>query len=407
MGIAAGASTLASAVTNNATVGGSLGVTGATLNDALNVSGLQLLQVWSGATTLLLQQQKLFCWRNGVVGHTALDTVTAGISTVSTIDVTGAAAVGANLTVAGTSTVDGIFTANSAAQFNTTADVTGDLTVGGATALTSTLDVTGATTLTSVSTSGLATLAAAQINGIMAVSGAAALNGPVATGDTLDVTGATTLDSTLDVTGNTTLTTLTVSGLATLQSSLDLTGDLTINGTKFSIAAATGNAHVGGSINAEDTVTAPEFSGELSGAAVSTSADGLVNTGITTVTNTIEVKSDDGSVAGIDLFDDVNNTYYSRLQSATNAQLTGNVEVTMPTVSGNMLVGDANISNSVNTSGIITATSFVGPLTGNADTATTLETAREFSIIGDVDAPAVSFDGSGNVVLIQLWIQLA
>mgnify|MGYP007000322003 len=95
----------------------------------------------------------------------------------------------------------------------------------------------------------------------------------------------------------------------------------------------------------------------------------------------------------------VNNTYYSRLKSATNAQLTGNVEVTMPTVSGNMLVGDANISNSVNTSGIITATSFVGPLTGNADTVTALQTAREFSIIGDVDAPAVSFDATGNVVL--------
>ena len=54
----------------------------------------------------------------------------------------------------------------------------------------------------------------------------------------------------------------------------------------------------------------------------------------------------------------------------------------MPTVSGNMLVGDADISNSVNTSGIMP--SFVGPLTGNADTATTLETAREFSIIGDI-----------------------
>ena len=124
-----------------------------------------------------------------------------------------------------------------------------------------------------------ATLAHAQINGI----GKWCFcyrTGAVTTGDTLGVTGATTLDSTLDVTGNTTLTTLTVSGLATLQSSLDLTGDLTINGTKFSIAADTGDASVGGSINADDTVTAPEFSGELSGAAVSTSADGLVNTGI-------------------------------------------------------------------------------------------------------------------------------
>ena len=400
--LTAGASTLASAaVTNNATVGGSLGVTGATtLSDTLNVSGATTLaDLTAGATTLASSSvtgNSTVGGNFGVVGHTALDTVTAGISTVSTLDVTGPAAVGANLTVAGTSTVDGVFTANAAAQFNTTASVTDTLTVGGATALTSTLDVTGATTLDVVNagdttvttfTAGDSTLASATVTGAATV------------GTTLGVTGATSLSDTLDVTGNTTLTTLTVSGLATLQSSLDLTGDLTINGTKFSIAAATGNANVGGSLDAEDTITAPEFSGELLGAAVSTSADGLVNTGITTVTNTIEVKSDDGSVAGIDLFDDVDNTYYSRLQSATNAQLTGNVEVTMPTVSGNMLVGDANISNSVNTSGIITATSFVGPLTGNADTATTLETAREFSIIGDVDAPVVSFDGSGNVVL--------
>ena len=55
-------------------------------------------------------------------------------------------------------------------------------------------------------------------------------------------------------------------------------------------------------------------------------------------------------------------------------------------------------------SGIITATSFSGPIsgavTGNADTATALETARDFSVSGDVaTASAVSFDGTGNVDL--------
>jgi len=40
-----------------------------------------------------------------------------------------------------------------------------------------------------------------------------------------------------------------------------------------------------------------------------------------------------------------------------------------------------------------------GDLTGNADTATTLATARDFSLTGDVAASAVSFDGSGNVEL--------
>ncbi len=41
-----------------------------------------------------------------------------------------------------------------------------------------------------------------------------------------------------------------------------------------------------------------------------------------------------------------------------------------------------------------------GDLTGNADTATTLATARNFTTSGDATAPAVSFDGSGNVDLV-------
>lgn len=44
----------------------------------------------------------------------------------------------------------------------------------------------------------------------------------------------------------------------------------------------------------------------------------------------------------------------------------------------------------------ITATSFVGPVTGSA---TTLATPRNFSLTGDVTAPAVSFNGSSNVTL--------
>jgi len=49
--------------------------------------------------------------------------------------------------------------------------------------------------------------------------------------------------------------------------------------------------------------------------------------------------------------------------------------------------------------GVVTATSFVGDITGNADTATTLETARNFSASGDATASSVSFNGSGNVDL--------
>ena len=49
--------------------------------------------------------------------------------------------------------------------------------------------------------------------------------------------------------------------------------------------------------------------------------------------------------------------------------------------------------------GKITATGFIGALTGNADTATVLATSRNFSITGDVTAGNVAFTGAGNVTL--------
>ena len=50
--------------------------------------------------------------------------------------------------------------------------------------------------------------------------------------------------------------------------------------------------------------------------------------------------------------------------------------------------------------GVITASSFVGELTGNAGTATSLASARDFSITGGfVTAPSVSFNGTQNISL--------
>ena len=47
----------------------------------------------------------------------------------------------------------------------------------------------------------------------------------------------------------------------------------------------------------------------------------------------------------------------------------------------------------------VTSTTFVGGLTGNADTATALASGQNFSISGDITASAVSFDGTGAVAL--------
>lgn len=57
---------------------------------------------------------------------------------------------------------------------------------------------------------------------------------------------------------------------------------------------------------------------------------------------------------------------------------------------------DAGLSFNATTDAL-TATAFVGALTGNADTATTLATGRTISISGDLTYTSPSFNGSGNV----------
>ena len=110
-------------------------------------------------------------------------------------------------------------------------------------------------------------------------------------------------------------------------------------------------------------------------------------------------------------------TPISSLHVVGDAKVTGIVTAT--TFDGD-LTGNVNASSGVSTftelkvgtaitmsAGIITATRFEGEFDGNvtgvssgiALTATKLETARDFSITGDLEASIISFNGSGNVSL--------
>jgi hypothetical protein len=92
----------------------------------------------------------------------------------------------------------------------------------------------------------------------------------------------------------------------------------------------------------------------------------------------------------------------TKLETARDFSISGDLEASALSFdgSGNInLTSTLSNSFSANTSGIITASNFSGPLTGTATTATKLETARDFSISGDLEASALSFDGSGNINL--------
>ena len=127
----------------------------------------------------------------------------------------------------------------------------------------------------------------------------------------------------------------------------------------------------GRNLNLTGIATVPTFVGLSAFDKISVSGISTINSldttnasisGLTTVTNRLLVRSNDATPGRIDYFCEVSNAHYTRVQSAPHAEYSGNVTAILPTVSGDILVGDttSNISQSVRTSGIVTASAFHG-----------------------------------------------
>ena len=155
-------------------------------------------------------------------------------------------------------------------------------------------------------------------------------------------------------------------------------------------------------INATGVVTATTFSG--SGASLTNIANGaLTNSSIAIGGVTLNLGDTDATPA-FNLSDATAYPYASltgittEIVGDTTPQLGGNLDINSKFITG---------TGGINVTGVVTATTFDGNVTGNitgdvsgnAGTATSLSSARNFSITGDVVASAVSFDGTGNVVL--------
>lgn len=133
------------------------------------------------------------------------------------------------------------------------------------------------------------------------------------------------------------------------------------------------NLTVNGFISAGGSVTAPTFYGDGSGltnVGMDTSVinsdtidSGTLNiTGLTTTTNQVQIRSTDSTPGRIDLYCEVSNAHYARIQSPPHSEFSGNVTAILPKISGDLIAGDTSsaIDQSVNTTGIITAASFSG-----------------------------------------------
>jgi len=151
--------------------------------------------------------------------------------------------------------------------------------------------------------------------------------------------------------------------------------------------------------------------GTISGTTITGSSISVANvtaSGVSTFTNNIQLKSGDGDPARVDFYCESGNSHYTRLKSAPHSEYSGNVSIVLPIKSGDVIVGDTsgNITQNINTSGIITATSFIGNITGNVTgTATGLTGTPSISVVdiasrhinssGVVTATSFVGDGSG------------
>ena len=257
-------------------------------------------------------------------------------------------------------------------------DIQGTLDVNGATNVTNTLGVTGLTSLTNNTnpTSLSANAALMVTQGGLTVDedvyvGSDLFIGPNA-GTTITLNGATgngAFGGTLDVTGQTTLTTISATSLTT-SAGVTMDGSLIINTNKFTVAGATGNTAVDGTLdvngatNITDNLTVTgavdfdttlnvdgnsTFSGTITQNSTSLFKDNIVLRGST---KTLKLQNGSGT-------DKI--TLNSTSGAATFAGLTttNTLDVTSNTTIGGTLGVTGQITGDV-----------TGALTGNADTAT-------------------------------------
>lgn len=215
-----------------------------------------------------------------------------------------------------------------------------------------------------------------NINGNIQVDQGATVNATL-TANTMTVTGDFAVSGNTDI-GNETTDSLTLT--ARIDSDVipysNNTHSLGISGVEWA-DIYTRDLHVGGILYSDD-ITASNV----------TIAGNLIVEGTTTTVNT----------ETINLADNIINLN-SNLDAGTAPSQDAGFEVNRGSSPAVSLVWNETTDKWTVGSQTFVAATFEGALSGNASTATALQTARTFSLTGDVTATGVSFDGTGNVVL--------
>ena len=275
----------------------------------------------------------------------ATDLNAAGIITATTFD----GNVEGNLTGNVTGDVSGNITGN------VTGNLTGDVLAGLATA-------TGGF-IGNINSSGVSTVT--QLAGTtIAITGLSTARGYVSNVNSFMGNVNSSGISTIKYLQNTNTNT---SGITTSSSFVgDLTGNVT--GNISGDLNSTGSSYMG-QLTVTGVTTSSSFVGALTGNVngnvtgnVTGDLTGDFLAGLSTVTNELHIKSDDGTPGRINYYCESGNSHYVQIKSPPHSEYSGNVTGILPKKSGGFIVGDTAgaIDQNIHTSGIITATKFVG-----------------------------------------------
>lgn len=364
-------------VTGNVTVGGDLSVTG-------NATIAGNLTFGDAATdTINFNADAVSDIKPDVTGTYSLGSASQewnnlwldGTANVDTLTVDENATVAGTLDVTGATGIDGDFDINTT-KF-TIAAATGNTLIDG------TLDVNGATNFNNLTSSTSTT------TGAVIVDGGVGIAENVNIGGTLNVTGATTLSNTLGVTGNTTVGgTLAVTGASTLTGAVSAPAGVTGNVTGNVTGDLTGN--VTGNVTGNISSTGANSMASLTTTGNVVVGGNLTVSGTTTTVNTETINLADNQI--------LLNSNYTGSTPTEN----GGIEIERGTLTNKTLIWDEAADKWTVGSETFVAGTFEGNLTGavtgNASTASTLQTARTIELGGDVTGSA-SFNGGSDITI--------
>ena len=386
--------------TGNTTVAGTFGVSGiSTLSSSVNITGSGSNLTVSGTGTVLgdfdINSTKFTVAASS--GNTVVDgtlDVNGATNVTNTFGVTGIITATSTQQAGVTSSYasDGALRLTGGASIGKNAAVSGDLRVYTNSQLDGTLDVAGVTNFVEVvrANSTEDSVSATDNTASLYTAGGLAVTKKVWIGDDLDIgagkvtidgpTGNTLIAGTLGVTQASNFAAITASGVAALQSTLNLTGSFNVNGTKFQVAAATGNVTTEGQLGVTQAV---DFDSTLNvdgnadfNAGIDVTAGAATFAGLVQADNTTDSSAYNDAAASVSTDGGLSVAKKAFVGGNFSVGGSGGVKASILAASGNTdIKGTLNVDDAVTLGGTLGVTGQItgnvtGALTGNADSAT-------------------------------------